>query len=308
VIDNEDALRALIERVSNWGRWGPDDERGTLNHITPAVVVEASRLVRRGEVFALGIPLDRDGPQEGAPRRFNPIHMMSALPTETIRDGGVGISDDVLVLPLQAGTQWDALAHIAHDGMLYGGRPASAVGIDGASVNSIKAAAPHVFTRGVLIDVPRSRGVDELGPSDAITLTDLEGALEQAAVEVRSGDAVLVRTGHLVRCRARGWAGYRDTSPGLTVDTLEWLHDREVAAVASDTICVEVKPSTVRGVMFPFHAVAITYMGMLLGEIFDMEHLAADCAGDGVYEFLFAAPPLPVTAGIGSPVNPYAVK
>jgi kynurenine formamidase len=301
-------VEALGLRLCNWAKWGPEDQSGTVNYITPEVTAAAARLVTTGHIFALGIAMNRGGPAIDSALRFNPLHFMSILPTEKIREGEVGIADDVLFLPLQSATQWDSLAHISHKGQLYGGRPSSLVTTDGAAVNDVTNISSRVATRGVLIDVARHRSVDSLAPAEAIEAAELEVIVVDAGVSIGEGDAVLIRTGHLAECRARGWKGYGESAPGLGMSTLEWFADRRVAIVATDTYAVEVKPYQVEDYANPFHVVAIVYMGLLLGEIFDLDALAASCAEDGTYEFLFVAPGLPVTAGVGSPVNPYAIK
>jgi kynurenine formamidase len=304
---------AVFERtaaaVNNWSTWGPEDELGTINYITPAKIVSACRLVVSGRVMQLGVPLDRkDGPQATAPRRYNPIHFMDELPVDYVLPGGVGVADDVLVLPLQASTQWDSLAHVAYKGKLYGGRDASLVTSHGALRNSIRAISGKVITRGVLVDVARHNGVDFLVPGHRVTADELDETLAAQSIEVTPGDVLLVRTGFMAHCRARAWDGYHGDAPGLAFDTVEWLHRNRIAAVATDTASLEVKPFDVEGIGVPFHAAALTHMGLLLGEIFDLDELAADCAGDRRYEFLFVGGPMPVTGGVGSFVNPYAVK
>jgi kynurenine formamidase len=303
-------LERLCASVSNWDRWGPQDEIGTLNYITPAKIIEAARLIKTGRITELGIPLDRNGPQLTAPRRYNPIHLMDRLAVDSTIPGGgeVGVSDDVLVLPLQSATQWDSLAHVAYRGRLYGGRDAATVTTRGASVNSIKAISSKVMSRGVLVDLARHAGLDSLAPGKAITPEDLDATLVAQKVQIGRGDVLLVRTGFLGRCRAAAWQGFHGESPGLGLDTVRWIHDHELAAVASDTAALEVKPWNLPGVASPFHVAALVHMGLLIGEIFDLDALAAECAADGVYEFLFVAPPLPVTGGVGSVINPYAVK
>jgi kynurenine formamidase len=300
-------LQALADRLCNWHRWGDDDQAGTLNLITPEVVVAAAASVRYGRVVPLGIPLDEFGPQIDSRLRFNPRHRMTALPTEFVRPDGTGVSDDVIEMPLQAGTQWDALAHMAWQGQLYGGRPASLVTDDGARTNAITAAADRVLTRGVLVDMVRHLGLNPLPPGRPVSRAEVVAALAETGTRVRPGDALLIRTGHLSACRSRGWAGFDGPSPGLDVDTLEWLHDEGIAAVAADTAFVEVRPSTVIGVRGPFHVVGLVYMGLLVGEVFDLDGLAAACAELHSWDFLLAAPPLPVTGAVGSPINPYAV-
>jgi kynurenine formamidase len=306
-MSNDDFDRRTA-RLCNWGRWGPDDELGTVNFITASKVVEAGSLVRRGQIFQLGIPLDSHGPQQGRASRFNPIHFMTALPSDHVVADGTGTGDDVLLLPTQSATQWDALAHKSHRGMLYGGRPHGLVASGGAAVNSIRAISGRLATRGVLVDLPRHRGTDALAPGEEITTTDLLAALRYTGGDVGEGDVLLVRTGHLQRCRQDQWRAYYDAAPGLGIDTLDWIHDLRLAGVAADTGAVEVRPSRVPGVRSPFHVIALVYMGLLIGEIFDLEELSAACAADGVYDFLLAAAPLPITGGIASPVNPYAVR
>jgi kynurenine formamidase len=299
----------LGARVSNWGRWGPEDQLGTLNYVSQETVVRASRLVRAGRIIPLGVALESPGPQAHSPRRrYDPIHLMSDLPADWVQPGDVGVADDVLMLPLQSGTQWDSLAHISFRGRLYNDRSAATVTSQGAAVNSIRAISGHVMGRGVLLDLARYRGVESLAPGEAITAQDLDGALAQAGLAARPGDFLLIRTGFMAACRAVGWEGYHAACPGMGIDTVEWIHEHQMAAVATDTGPLEVRPWAVEGIAVPFHVAALVYMGLLLGEIFDLDGLAADCAADGQYEFLIVAPPLPVTGGIGSPINPYAVK
>ncbi len=295
-------------RLCNWDRWGADDSAGTLNFVTAEKLVEAAALVRTGRVFELGLPLDRGGPQQGRPRRFNPLHFMTALHDYDVRADGMAIADDVLLLPLQAGTQWDALAHVSYKGLLYGGRSASAVSPGGAATNSIDAVSSRFASRGVLLDLPRHFGLESLEPGYPISVDDLESTLEAAHVELGEGDVLLVRTGFLELCRGRDWVGLHDASPGLGLDTLAWIHERRLAAVSSDTVAVEVRPSLTPGFSLPFHVVALVYMGLTLGELFELEGLARDCAEGGVYEFMLVAPPLRVTGAVGSPINPYAMK
>jgi kynurenine formamidase len=316
-----DTVRALIARYSNWGRWGVDDELGTLNHIEASDVVAAASLVRSGRVFSLSIPVDENGPQSGGFGRFNPIHLMirdgNAAATGTVvrdfyggRDRWIRGTDDLLILPLQSGTQWDALGHIVFDGHIYNGYDATDVGSRGAMRNDIAKTRDRIVGRGVLLDIPRLRGVPWLEPGDAIHATDLDAALSAQGVTVGRGDIVLIRTGQMAQCRADGaWGAYAGgAAPGLALDTVGWIHDHDLAAIASDTWGVEVLPNETADVFQPLHIVLIVHMGLLIGEIFDLEALAADCAADGRYEFLFTAPPLAITGGVGSPVNPLAVK
>jgi kynurenine formamidase len=303
-------LEAIARRVSNWGRWGPDDERGTLNHVTPDVVRRAAACVKRGAVFSLGLPFGADGPQIGQGGRVNPIHLMSAV------DGRLGgdaeaprYADDFVTMPLQCGTQWDSLAHVWYGGQLYNGFPAASVGAGGAARNGIDKVGAALVTRGVLLDLARARGVERLSPGEVVTPDALEAAERAQGVRASTGDALLLRTGHLaVFTRDGDRTAYMKTMPGLGIESVEWLHAREVAAVATDTSAVEVIPFEDPALPLPVHALCIRDMGLTLGEMFDLDALAADCARDGAWEFLFSAPPLRVTGGVGSPLNPLAVK
>ena len=314
-------LQAFIEfaeRYKNWGRWGEEDEIGTLNFVTPEHIVEACRLVRTGRIFALAIPFDEKGPQRprADSRRFNPIHTMlvTGFDAEGMTSDNPPVrhsTDDMIAMPLQAATQWDSLAHIVFQGKMYNGRPYSLVDGKGAHKNSITAMKSRAMGRGVLLDVARHRGVDWLTPGEAIEGEELEECAARQGVAVKEGDFLLVRTGNLAMCRDQpGWGEFAGGArPGLGLSSIPWLHEKRVAAVAADNYGVEVHPSQVEGLQrSPLHLACIANMGLLFGEIFDMEELAADCAQDRVYEFLFVAPPLPVTRAVGSPINPYAVK
>jgi len=310
-----DIIRETGKRCRNWGRWGPDDERGTLNYITPEAIVEAARLVRRGAVFSLAIPFDAKGPQIDQPRRFNPIHrMMITGPdctTGAIRfPGGIGFSDDMVIMPLQCATQWDALSHCFEDGRMYNGYDANEVSSRGAKRNGIDKVASGVAARGVLLDMPRAKGVKWLEPGYAISADDLDAAVAAQRVTIRSGDALLVRTGHMTLCKDRGgWGRYAGgDAPGLSLHTADWIYQHQIAAVASDTWGMEVRPNEIADSFQPLHQVCIPNMGLTIGEIFFLDDLAEDCARDGVYEFFFVAPPLPITGALGSPINPLAIK
>ncbi len=316
-MSDEATLRALAMKVRNWGRWGPDDEIGTLNYITADAIAAAGRLVTTGKVFALGIPLDRQGPQSGTRQRFNPIHTMfrdggdaPRTPAQVADMQGYGGSDDWIVMPLQCVTQWDSLAHIFYEGKMYNGYDATLVTSSGAAKNSIDKTRDKIAGRGVLLDVARYKGVRALEPGYAITVADLEATAAAAHVTVQRGDLLLIRTGHMSRyLDKKDWRHFDlDPFPGVSVHTTSWMHEKQIAAVASDNYAVEVRPSELPAFRNPFHVVAIANMGLTLGEIFLLEELAADCASDGRYTFLLVAPPLPVTRAVGTPINPYALK
>jgi kynurenine formamidase len=158
--------------------------------------------------------------------------------------------------------------------------------------------------------VPRALGVDWLEPGHPITGDELQQAADMAGVTVGVGDFVFVRTGAMAKVTAEGtWADYAGgDAPGLGLGSVDWVADHDIAALAADTWGLEVRPNETPDVAQPLHIVFIVHMGLWLGEIFDFEPLAADCADDGVYEFMFAGPPLPFTRAVGSPLNPMAIK
>ncbi|GLY76175.1 cyclase family protein [Actinoallomurus iriomotensis] len=301
-------FRRIGAAVSNWGRWGAEDERGTTNLITPQNIVEAARLVRKGAVFELGVPLDADGPP-AFPGRIAPLHLMTETGAGQEYPGGARWSDDYVVMPLQAGTQWDAFAHVWYDGMLYNGFPEDTIGPHGARRCSIDALAGGVTGRGVLLDVARHSGVDWLEGGHVIGPETLDAVAERQGTEIRPGDILLVRTGWWGKFAAeRDGAGWISTEPGLGLACVRWIRDHDLAALAMDNWGIEVAPGEDPAATNPVHCVLLRDVGIPLGEIFDLEALADDCADDGRYEFLFTAPPLKVAGAVGSPISPLALK
>ncbi|WP_426244618.1 cyclase family protein [Nocardioides sp. LHG3406-4] len=315
-------VRALSEKYSNWGRWGSDDQVGTLNHIRPEDVVAAAQLVRKGRIVEMGLPIDDAGPQSGGGGfgRFNPIHLMirdgaDVVAGTTIRDfyGGedkyLRGADDVLIMPLQSGTQWDALAHIFFEGKMYNGVEAMMVGSKGALVNDVTSGCGRMIGRGVLLDVPAAKGVPWLEPGYAVTNADLEACEERQNVTVGRGDFVFVRTGQMAQVRDRGsWGDYAGGSaPGLGLDAVPWVAEREIAALATDTWGMEVRPNETPDTNQPLHIVFIVHMGLWVGEIFDLEPIAVACEEEQRWEFMFSGPPLPITRAVGSPLTPLAI-
>jgi kynurenine formamidase len=252
----------------------------------------------------------------GAYGRVNPIHVM-------LQDGGdvasgaqdhlaaLRYTDDAVYLVLQCATQWDALAHIYHEGQMYNGYGTEAVTSVGANKNSITALKDRMVTRGVLLDIARHKAKRWLDVSEPIPGADLEACASAEGVDVGPGDVVLVRTGRLGAVRERGAWGDEysgGAAPGLAVSAADFLCPRDVAAVATDTWGIEVLPNETPDVFQPLHVILLVNAGIHIGEMFDLEELAEDCASDGVYEFFFAAPPLTITGSVGSAINPQAVK
>ena len=302
----------LARRVNNWGRWGPEDERGTLNLITPERVVHAASLVRSGRRFTLALPLDEDGPQIGMIEgRDNPQRTMIMVNAQVMGpEHAFRTSDDRVEMGLQACTHWDALAHVSYEGRLYNGFPASEISDEGAPHCGIDKAGA-IIGRGVLLDVARARGVDRLGGAlqgHALTPEDLDTAAEFGKVEMRPGDIVLIRTGAMTVLKTGDKLAYSYPTSGPSMQTVPWFHAHDVAAAATDTMAFEVYPPEREDAQLPVHLLHLVEMGMLQGQNWDLEELAEDCADDGVYEFFLAASPEPFTRAVGAPVIPVAVK
>ncbi|MEU0513445.1 cyclase family protein [Amycolatopsis sp. NPDC006125] len=315
--DPEGAIAAAAKRCSNWGRWGAGDVLGTLNFLDEAKRREGAALVRQGKSFSLAQRFEADGPQKGWRRRTNPVHTMLDTGLDAERGQGfphgLGGADDVVFMPLQASTQWDGLGHIFDHGTAYNGRRAGdVVTSEGDQVTGIETTAGRIAGRGVLLDVGRAIGDDgELPDGFAITVEHLEAtiAAQGETARVGRGDLLLVRTGRLTRARREGWGDYAGgDAPGLSFTTADWLHGTEIAGIATDTWGFEVRPNEFDVAFQPLHQVCIPHIGLFLGEMWDLDALAADCAADGVYEFFLAADPIPVTGAVGAPVAPVAVK
>ena len=300
----------LGRELSNWGRWGEDDEIGTLNFITPEKLVRSAQLARTGKSFDLGIPFDKYGPFPPGGWRINPVHVMTLLPSDSAyaKDGQIA-ADDMIVMGLPSSTQWDGLAHVGYDGFFYNNVPAAAVNnFTGASRNSIAKVAAKLISRGVLLDIARLKGVDVLPDSYEITEADVLAAEGRQGVRVEPGDILLLRTGWHKYFLEGDRQRYTGNTPGPGLDICRWIHDREIAALALDQANGEAWPSPIPNAIIPFHQVAIRDIGLTLGEMFDFEELAADCEQDGVWEFFFIGTGLKVTGGVGSPLNPVALK
>jgi kynurenine formamidase len=311
-LEPPDELRALSEEVSNWGRWGPDDQLGTLNLITPQHRAAAARTVQEGRQLSLSIPFDGNGPMQGLIGRNNPVHTMTATGVDAAQrmemGGGARYTDDFIAMPLQCATHWDALAHLHYDGTFYNGVPAAAVDALGAAALGIERTHDRLVGRGVLLDVARHRGVETLASSDVITAAELDEVASAEGVDVGPGDLVLVRTGLMGTWRRTGgWDAFAGMQPGLHYDTARWCHQRSVAAVAADNAAVEHLGMAMPGVLLPFHMLALRDMGLSLGEYFDLEELAEVCGALGRWTFLLTAAPLRVTGAVGGPVNPIAI-
>lgn len=302
-------LVELAARVSNRGRWGDDDERGTLNLIDADAVRRGAAAVRSGEVFSLALPFDTDGPQTGAiPGRDNPVHEMTMVNVPYTGDpAGFTTSDDRFSMGVQACTHWDALGHVGYEGLLYNGLPDSVITEAGASRLGIEAFGP-VASRGILLDIARLHGVDHFEDNHPITADELDAAVTSAGVTVEPGDIVLVRTGHLHFLHIGEKDRYRLTSPGLSTRSIEWFFDHDIAAVATDTLVLECFPGEDPEQLLPVHMIQLRDMGMPQGQLWNLDELAAGCAADGRIDFLLTATPIPLTGAIGGVVAPTAIR
>ncbi len=304
-----DHIKQLAARVSNTGRWGADDERGTLNLIDAAAVLRGVAAARQGRAFSLAIPFDEDGPQTGAvPGRENPHRTMLAVNSAYTGDpDDFCANDDAVSMGVQAATHWDALSHVSYERRLYNGIAASVIDDRGAAKLGIETFGP-VVTRGVVADVARVHGVDHFDEGHAITGDDLDAAMAQAGVTPEPGDVLLVRTGQMHFLRRGDPVRFSNPSPGLSTQSVEWLHDHDIAAVATDTLVFEVWPCEDPAVLLPVHLLHLVDMGMPQGQLWALDDLAADCADDGQYDVLLCATPLPLTRSVGGAVAPTAVK
>ncbi|HKD65346.1 MAG TPA: cyclase family protein [Candidatus Binataceae bacterium] len=305
-----------IRQLSNWGRWGKDDQLGTANFITRNVIAAAAREAREGKVFSLAIPFDRGGPVHPA---RTPYQHYFAMVNAGGDAWGLGLkssmvwNEDIVTMPLQIATQWDGLAHAGYDGMFYNGVPINRVTAHGgAARNSISALSQTLITRGVLLDLVSHQKAElgHLAPGYAISCADIDSCLAAQKVTPQSGDALLVRTGwvpHWFKHPGQR-EDYWKSAPGLSYKTVEWIHDHEISCVAVDNIAAEVTPSELRDEPTPFHRIAIRDLGLTIGEVFNFEALAEDCRGNGRYTCFFVGPPLPFVGGVGSPINPVAMK
>ena len=289
---------ALHETLSNWGRWGDEDQLGALNLITPQVTAAATASVRTGRTVSCARALNT----QAAVDNPTPVaHHMIGTFTE-----GWG-ADYVALAPHGFATSHiDALSHVFHEGKLFNGYDAETVTAHGATRLGIHQLHGGIVTRGVLLDIPALRGVDALEPGAPVFPDDLEAAEERAGLQVRAGDALLVRTG---RWRWRDEHGPWDLASraaGLDAACLPWLRARDVAALGSDGVS-DVMPSRVDGVPMPIHTVAIVALGLHLMDNLDFDALAASCAEERRWEFLLAVAPLVLRRGTASPVNPIAV-
>jgi kynurenine formamidase len=317
---NRQDLTDAAKKYKNWGKWGPDDEIGTLNFTSPEDIIAAAQLIKKGKVISLALNFDSTGPQGAKTKypsmgRTNPIHTMLRTGTDAysgvLDKRGIRAADDMVTMPLQCGTQWDGLGHVFYEDNMWNGYDCREVTSAGAQKCGIEKTKNKMVGRGILLDIPRVKEVERLDDGYGITCDDLDKAAKANGIDVRRGDYVIVRTGQMEACQKVGsWDGYPGgDAPGFAFETLEWIQQNEIAAIASDTWGCEVRPNESEdGINQPWHWITIPIMGITMGEIFSLGELADDCADDGVNEFMFVAPAIPITGAVGSPTNPLAIK
>jgi kynurenine formamidase len=301
----------VFESVKNWGKWGPEDDRGTLNYITPDKVAVAARLVRSGRSVSMAIPVNTvAGPDNPKPA----VHFLAM--GHDIDIGSSGLTFGMCYLGMvshgDCHTHVDALNHIAYHDQMYNGKPAKATLTSFLSKwGGIDAYAHGIIGRGVLLDAARHRGVDWLEPGEAVNRAELEAIEEAEGVRLGEGDILVFRTGHDARRKALG-AWINDYPPagegkaGIDVDTIPWMHERRIAAFLPDGDG-ETIPSGVEGMLYPIHPLQVTAMGMLASDSLSLEDVAAVCVEEHRWEFMVVGLPLRVPGATGSAWNPVAI-
>jgi kynurenine formamidase len=292
-------FRELFDAVSNWGRWDDRGERGALNHLTPARTAAAARLVRSGTTITLSQPL-RTEARLDVPEPAD--HHMTMLP------GDDGFAKDYIGVDYHndGHSHIDAFCHVAFNGLLFDGTPDSSITANGAHADAIDVLKDGLVGRGVLLDVPRTRGVPWIEPGEHVFREDLEAAERTQEVLVEAGDILLVRTGHSRRLAELGPWDTPRAKAGLHPRAVSFLADRCVAALGSDGNS-DTAPSTTEGVGFPIHVLALNAMGVHLLDYLQFEDVARHCEAAQRWEFLFVAAPLRIVGGTGSPINPTAI-
>jgi kynurenine formamidase len=296
---------SLFDSVRSWGRWGAQDERGALNLLSAERVASAARLVRSGVVVSLSLKLNTTGaPDCPTPAEFR----MTQHNDADVGLGAMGFAKDFVGVDYHSDghTHVDALCHVAYEGRLYNDVAAGSVTADGAAVEGIEVVKDGLVGRGVLLDVPRLRGVPWLEPGEHVFREDLEGAAREQGVEIGEGDILLVRTGHAHRLTELGPWDTEHEKAGLHPTAMPLLAERGVVALGCDGNS-DTAPSTTEGVPFPIHVLALNAMGVLLLDYLQFEDLRAACQEAGRWEFLCVTAPLRIVGGTGSPANPLAI-
>jgi len=302
----EAQVREFFTTLSNWGKWGPNDQLGALNYITAAKRAQAAALVREGASVSMSVPLATQ-PEPNNPTPVTHLMMQTGAAGEAGMVPLPYTADYFAIAPHGlANTHLDALCHVFNEGKMYNGYPSSDVTAQGARNGAIDALRDGIVSRGVLIDVPRVKGREWLEPGEAISPADLEAAEKAGNFQVEEGDVLFVRTGRHARQKAKGpWDAFKDGMAGLGAACLPWLHARKVAALGSDGAS-DVLPSGYEKIL-PIHAVTIVAMGIHLLDNCALDAVAEACAARSRWTFLLVVAPLVLVRGTASPVNPLAI-
>jgi kynurenine formamidase len=297
---NRETVNRWFEVLSNWGRWGTDDRLGALNLITDEKRLRAASLVRQG----MSISLSRDAIKErvGVSAPFN--HVM----VESGETSGADSAGDVFSVQYHGYTQThlDALCHIFHGEHMFNGVSKATVTRQGAAQMSVLNMKQGIFTRGILMDIPRALNKTYLNAADAIYPEHLDLWLKKTGAHVENGDALIVRTGRWAREETEGRWDIESGSAGLHACCLPWLKRHDIALLASD-LASDLMPSQIEGVRMPIHLIAVAAMGVPIIDNCDLERLGMYASEQRRWDFLFVASPLAVPGGTGSPINPLAV-
>ena len=298
-------IERLMEELSNWGRWGPDDQLGAANLITPGKRLEALALATEGITVSLAHPVLK----EAADDVLQPFgHSMLGVPDPSGAPqffGGVGDNYNVSYHGYSQ-SHLDSLCHILSDGKMYNGVSQDTITEAGCGNASIFNLQAGIVTRGVLFDIPRLRGVPYLEPGTPIYADDLDAWEEMAGLTVRPGDVIFVRTGRWARRAAVGPWNITESVAGLHASTMPWVKSRDISFIGSDAV-LDVVPSGVEGIGQPVHLLTIVAMGIDVFDNQDLEALAETAAALNRWEFTLVAAPLAVEGGTGSPINALAV-
>lgn len=291
----------LVKELSNWGRWGKDDQLGTMNLITPEKRQEAAKLVKRG----VSVSLARNAETVKAADNPKPFgHTMLAFGKGTT--GQWAMDNYSVSYHGLAHTHMDSLCHLFHNGKMYNGFSRDEVQESGTKKLGIQNIKGGIFTRGILIDIPRLRGVRFLEPGSPVLPAELTAWEERAGIKVRSGDVIFIRTGRWARRDLVGpWDAGKDGLAGLHASCAPWLKDRDIAMLGSDA-AADVIPSGIPGVSHPIHVLTLHAMGIHIFDNCDLEEIGRVAAEFEQWEFLLTASPLAVQGGTGSPLNPIA--
>lgn len=304
-----ESLERLFESVKNWGRWGPDDERGALNYISAEKRAAAARLVRDGEAVscALEFPV-APGPDNPTPAQHHMVIAGDAPEASGVPHLETALDYIGIAFHGMATSHIDALCHVFVRGQMYNGFPAADVKSTGAARNSIMAARDGIVSRGVLLDIPRLRGVPWLEPGAAVERAELEAAERAQGLQVAEGDVLLIGTGRDARRKARGaWDPVGEGLAGLHPSCIPYLHERRIAVLGGDGVSDPLPSSSVEGWPIPVHQCCLVAMGVHLLDNLELGRLASACATRERWEFLFSVAPLRIERATGSPVNPLAL-